>query len=266
LQSIIIGSRGGGHAVRHDGALREVVALLEETILLVDDDDALLEVMSIVLASEGYRVITAADGAEALREVGREGLDLVVLDVMLPRISGFEVLKKIREKSEVPVVMLTAKSQSVDKVVGLELGADDYITKPFDTKELLARIRAILRRLGKQEGRDRDGVLRLGPLELDPEGYTVAKDGEPLELTPTEFKILTLLMRRPGRAFTRTQISEAVSTGSHYLASRYIDVHISRLRAKVEHDPREPRIIQTVPSVGYRAARPSAAASSPRNL
>jgi DNA-binding response OmpR family regulator len=133
--------------VRHDGALREVVALLEETILLVDDDDALLEVMSIVLASEGYRVITAADGAEALREVGREGLDLVVLDVMLPRISGFEVLKKIREKSEVPVVMLTAKSQSVDKVVGLELGADDYITKPFDTKELLARIRAILRRL-----------------------------------------------------------------------------------------------------------------------
>ncbi|HKZ26305.1 MAG TPA: response regulator transcription factor [Rubrobacteraceae bacterium] len=238
---------------------------MEETILLVDDDAALLEVMSIVLASEGYRVVTAADGAEALREVGREGLDLVVLDVMLPRISGFEVLKKIREKSDVPVVMLTAKSQSVDKVVGLELGADDYITKPFDTKELLARIRAILRRFGKQEGRDRDGTLRLGLLELDPDGYTVTKDGEPLELTPTEFKILALLMRRPGRAFTRTQISEAVSTGSHYLASRYIDVHISRLRAKVEHDPRDPRIIQTVPSVGYRAARPPTNASSPRS-
>ena len=186
---------------------------MEETILLVDDDAALLEVMSIVLASEGYRVVTAADGAEALREVGREGLNLVVLDVMLPRISGFEVLKKIREKSDVPVVMLTAKSQSVDKVVGLELGADDYITKPFDTKELLARIRAIQRRFSKQEGRDRDGALRLGPLELDPDGYTVTKDGEPLELTPTEFKILALLMRRPGRAFTRTQISEAVSTG-----------------------------------------------------
>jgi DNA-binding response OmpR family regulator len=231
---------------------------LEETILLVDDDAALLEVMTIVLSSEGYRVITAADGAEALREIGRDGLDLVVLDVMLPRISGFEVLKKIREKSDVPVVMLTAKSQSVDKVVGLELGADDYITKPFDTKELLARIRAILRRFGRQEGRSEDGTLRLGPLELDPNGYTVTKDGEPLELTPTEFKILALLMRRPGRAFTRTQISEAVSTGSHYLASRYIDVHISRLRAKVERDPKEPRIIQTVPSVGYRAARPSA--------
>ena len=257
--------QGGGYAVRYGGALREVAALLEETILLVDDDAALLEVMSIVLASEGYRVLTAADGAEALREVGREGLDLVVLDVMLPRISGFEVLKKIREKSDVPVVMLTAKSQSVDKVVGLELGADDYITKPFDTKELLARIRAILRRFGKQEGRDRDGTLRLGPLELDPDGYTVTKDGEHLELTPTEFKILALLMRRPGRAFTRTQISEAVSTGSHYLASRYIDVHISRLRAKVEHDPRDPRIIQTVPSVGYRAARPPANASSPRS-
>jgi DNA-binding response OmpR family regulator len=228
---------------------------LEETVLLVDDDAALLEVMSIVLSSEGYRVVTAADGMEALREVGREGLDLVVLDVMLPKISGFEVLKKIREKSDVPVVMLTAKSQSVDKVVGLELGADDYITKPFDTKELLARIRAILRRFGRQEGRKQDGTLRLGPLELDPNGYTVSKNGEPLELTPTEFKILALLLKRPGRAFTRAQISEAVSTGSHYLASRYIDVHISRLRAKVEHDPREPRIIQTVPSVGYRAAR-----------
>jgi DNA-binding response OmpR family regulator len=235
---------------------------LEETVLLVDDDAALLEVMSIVLLSEGYRVVTAVDGAEALRELEREMLDLVVLDVMLPRISGFEVLKKIREKSDIPVVMLTAKGQSVDKVVGLELGADDYITKPFDTKELLARIRAILRRLGRQEGRNQDAVLRLGPLELDPDGYTVTKDGEPLELTPTEFKILALLLRRPGRAYTRAQISEAVSTGSHYLASRYIDVHISRLRAKIEHDPREPRIIQTVPSVGYRAARPPANASS----
>jgi DNA-binding response OmpR family regulator len=235
---------------------------LEETILLVDDDAALLEVMTIVLSSEGYRVVAATDGAEALREVERNRLDLVVLDVMLPRISGFEVLKKIREKSDVPVVMLTAKGQSVDKVVGLELGADDYITKPFDTKELLARIRAILRRFGRQEGKSQEGILRLGPLELDPNGYTVTKDGEPLELTPTEFKILALLMRRPGRAFTRTQISEAVSTGSHYLASRYIDVHISRLRAKVEHEPKEPRIIQTVPSVGYRAARLPSNASS----
>ena len=234
---------------------------MEETVLLVDDDAALLEVMSIVLSSEGYRVVTAADGAEALREIGRDGLDLVVLDVMLPRISGFEVLKKIREKSDVPVVMLTAKSQSVDKVVGLELGADDYITKPFDTKELLARIRAILRRFARQEGRGQDGVLKLGSLELDPNGYTVTKDGEPLELTPTEFKILALLMRRPGRAFTRTQISEAVSTSSHYLASRYIDVHISRLRHKIEQDPKAPRVIQTVPSVGYRAARPPAKAA-----
>lgn len=239
----------------------EVASILEETILLVDDDAALLEVMSIVLSSEGYKVITAADGAEALREVEREALDLVILDVMLPRISGFEVLKKIREKSDVPVVMLTAKGQSVDKVVGLELGADDYITKPFDTKELLARIRAILRRFGRQEGRSLDGALRIGSLELDPDGYTVTRDGEPLELTPTEFKILALLMRRPGRAFSRTQISEAVSTGSHYLASRYIDVHISRLRGKVEYDPREPRIIQTVPSIGYRVARPSVAAT-----
>ena len=226
---------------------------MDETILLVDDDAALLEVTSIVLASEGYRVVTAEDGPEALRILGREGLDLVVLDIMLPRMSGFEVLKKMREHSDVPVVLLTAKSQSVDKVVGLELGADDYITKPFDTKELLARIKAILRRFGRD---GREGLLRLGPLELDPNGYTVSRSGETLDLTPTEFKILALLMRRPGQAFTRAQISEAVSTGSHYLASRYIDVHISRLRAKVERDPSRPEIVQTVPSVGYRAAKP----------
>jgi DNA-binding response OmpR family regulator len=230
--------------------------VLDETILLVDDDAALLEVTSIVLASEGYRVLTAEDGVEALRILGREELDLVVLDIMLPRMSGFEVLKKMREHSDVPVVLLTAKSQSVDKVVGLELGADDYITKPFDTKELLARIKAILRRFWR-DGGGREGLLRLGTLELDPNGYTVSRSGETLDLTPTEFKILALLMRRPGQAFTRAQISEAVSTGAHYLASRYIDVHISRLRAKIEHDPSSPEIIQTVPSVGYRAARPT---------
>lgn len=137
---------------------------MEETILLVDDDAALLEVTSIVLASEGYKVLTAEDGAGTLKIVGTERLDLVVLDVMLPKASGFEVLKKIREQTDVPVVMLTAKSQSVDKVVGLELGADDYITKPFDTKELLARIRAILRRFRQKDGQGR--TMKLGPLEL----------------------------------------------------------------------------------------------------
>lgn len=228
---------------------------MREKILLVDDDAALLEVTSILLVSEGYEVLAAEDGIEALEMLGREEPDLVVLDIMMPRLSGFEVLKKIRERSDVPVILLTAKSQSVDKVVGLELGADDYITKPFDTKELLARIKAILRRLGRREGRRRDGVLRLGPLELDTNDYTVTRDGEPIDLTPTEFKILALLLRRPGQAFTRAQISEAVSTGSQYLASRYIDVHISRLRSKVERDPSRPEIIQTVPSVGYRAAR-----------
>jgi DNA-binding response OmpR family regulator len=247
--------RRGLHEVQ--GEIREkVFGRLEETILLVDDDAALLEVTTIVLSSEGYRVLTAEDGYEALREVGRERLDLVVLDVMMPNLSGFEVLKRIREQSDVPVVLLTAKSQSVDKVVGLELGADDYITKPFDTKELLARIKAILRRFGRQDGEGRGGIIKLGGLELDPNGYTVSREGKPLDLTPTEFKILALLMRRPGQAFTRAQISESVSTSSHYLASRYIDVHISRLRGKVERDPSKPEVIQTVPSVGYRAARP----------
>lgn len=228
---------------------------MEETILLVDDDAALLEVTSIVLMSEGYDVVTAEDGVAALRVLDQGNYDLVVLDVMMPKLSGFEVLKEIREKSDVPVVLLTAKSQSVDKVVGLELGADDYITKPFDTKEFLARIKAILRRLGKNDGESRAGVVRLGGLELDQNGYTVSRDGEMLDLTPTEFRILALLMKRPGQAFTRAQISDAVSTSSHYLASRYIDVHISRLRGKIERDPSKPEVVQTVPSVGYRAAR-----------
>ncbi|MDN5696648.1 MAG: response regulator transcription factor [Rubrobacter sp.] len=233
---------------------------MEENILVVDDDAALLEVMSIMLLSEGYRVLTAEDGAEALRISEEEPLDLVVLDIMLPKMSGFDVLKRLRESTDVPVVMLTAKSQSVDKVVGLELGADDYITKPFDTKELLARIKAILRRFGRKEGASAasSSAMRLGPIELDQEAYTVSRNGESLELTPTEFKILAMLMRRPGQAFSRNQISEAVSTGSHYLASRYIDVHISRLRGKIEEDHRDPQLIQTVPSVGYRASKTAA--------
>ena len=233
---------------------------MEENILVVDDDAALLEVMSIMLLSEGYRVLTAEDGAEALRISEEETLDLVVLDIMLPKMSGFDVLKRLREHTDVPVVMLTAKSQSVDKVVGLELGADDYITKPFDTKELLARIKAILRRFGrkKSDGASRASTMRLGPIELDQEAYTVTRNGGPLELTPTEFKILAMLMRRPGQAFSRSQISEAVSTGAHYLASRYIDVHISRLRGKIEKDHRDPQLIQTVPSVGYRANKSAA--------
>lgn len=234
---------------------------MEENILVVDDDAALLEVMSIMLLSEGYRVLTAEDGAEALKISEDEELDLVVLDIMLPKMSGFDVLKRLREHTDVPVVMLTAKSQSVDKVVGLELGADDYITKPFDTKELLARIKAILRRFGRSESSgaaSSSSTMRLGPIELDQEAYTVSRNGETLELTPTEFKILAMLMRRPGQAFSRSQISESVSTGTHYLASRYIDVHISRLRGKIEEDHRDPQLIQTVPSVGYRASKSAA--------
>lgn len=228
---------------------------MEETILLVDDDAALLEVVTIMLSQEGYRVVTATDGTEALEAVDRETPDLVILDIMMPQMSGFEVCRKIRADSEIPIVMLTAKSQSVDKVVGLELGADDYITKPFDTKELLARIKAILRRLDRQVDGGGNGALTLGPLTVDPASYSAAKNGRPLDLTPTEFKILALLIRRPGQVFSREQISESVSGHAQYLASRSIDVHILRLRGKVEDDSSHPRYIQTVPGVGYRAVR-----------
>ena len=229
--------------------------LLEETVLLVDDDAALLEVMSIVLSSEGYRVVTAMDGQEALKEVGREKLDLVILDIMLPKMSGFEVLKKIREKSDVPVVMLTAKSQSVDKVVGLELGADDYITKPFSLREFRSRVRAALRRAAM--GRSGDAVaddepLEVGDLRIDFAKRSVRARGEEVQLTFVEFEILGALARNPGRVFTRELLLTRIWGDSSYRDLRTIDVHIRHLREKVERDPKHPEYLLTVRGVGYR--------------
>lgn len=223
-----------------------------ELILLVDDDERLREIVGMALESEGYRVRTAASAEEASDLLGKEEPDLLILDVMLPGRDGFELCRQIRTRSGVPILMLTAKTDTVDVVVGLESGADDYVTKPFVTKELVARIRALLRR-----GRSPDGETRkltAGPLEILPDAATVTRDGEPVHLTKTEFRLLSTMAERPNQVFTREMLLERVWEYDYFGDSRLVDVHVRRLRSKIEEDPRNPVIVQTVRGIGYKVA------------
>jgi DNA-binding response OmpR family regulator len=220
------------------------------TILLVDDDARLREIVGMALEGEGYGVRTAASAEEAVAILDRDDPDLLILDVMLPGRDGFELCREIRTKSPVPILMLTAKTDTVDIVVGLESGADDYVTKPFVTKELVARIRALLRRVRATEQVPRK--LSVGDLEIAPDAATVAKRGEPVHLTKTEFKLLLALASRPNQVFTREVLLQQVWDYDYFGDSRLVDVHIRRLRAKIEDDPRDPRIVQTVRGLGYK--------------
>jgi two-component system response regulator MtrA len=225
---------------------------VDAIILLVEDDPSIREITRLGLESAGFVVVTAADGEQALERFRRSPPDLVVLDVMLPRRDGLEVCRAIRAESAVPVVMLTARSDMVDVVVGLESGADDYVTKPFQMPELIARVRAALRRARQDHAAE---SVKLGDVIIDVTAHTVSRDGHELGLTPTEFRLLLELARRPGQVFTREILLERV-WGYDYLGdSRLVDVAIQRLRAKVEADPTEPLLIETVRGVGYRAAR-----------
>jgi two-component system alkaline phosphatase synthesis response regulator PhoP len=220
------------------------------TILLVEDEIELARVIARELANAGYRVIHVADGAAALRSLAQEPPDLVVLDWMLPQVDGLEVLRRLRGSSSVPVLMLTARSQEVDRVIGLELGADDYLTKPFGMRELLARIRAVLRRVEKSTSIGE--VLRAADVTLDRGTRLVGIGGQPVDLTPTEFDLLAELMSAPGRVFSRAALLEAIQGVAIDSMERSINVHISNLRAKLEPDPDQPRYIETVFGVGYR--------------
>ncbi len=225
---------------------------MDATILLVEDDPSIREVTKRGLEEAGFSVQTAVDGEEALDRFAKQRPDAVVLDVMLPRKDGLEVCKQIRAGSATPVVMLTARSDTIDVVVGLESGADDYVTKPFAMPELVARVRAALRRAQHLEPAE---TVTLGDVTIDVLGHAATRDGEELALTPTEFRLLLELARRPGQAFTREMLLERV-WGYGYLGdSRLVDVAVQRLRAKVEADPSHPALIQTVRGVGYRAAR-----------
>ena len=228
---------------------------MDARILLVEDDASIREITALGLRGAGFEVDTAADGADGLDRWRRDRPDLVLLDVMLPRLDGLEVLRAIRRESTTPVVMLTARADTIDVVVGLESGADDYVRKPFELPELVARVRAALRRRGADADDAADGLVRLGPLRIDPAGRTVTSDGTTIELTRTEFDLLVELARHAGQVVARDQLLDRV-WGYDYLGdSRLVDVAIGRLRAKVEVEPADPHLILTVRGVGYKAPR-----------
>jgi DNA-binding response OmpR family regulator len=226
----------------------------EATIMLVDDEESIQKLLTYPLQREGYRVVQARDGEEALKRFSEQPVDLVVLDVMLPRLDGLEVCRRLRTGSAVPIIMLTARDDEVDKVLGLELGADDYITKPFSIREFRSRIRAVLRRatLVAERREQSDGAIMADGLAIDPAKRTVTAAGEPVQLTYVEFEVLHTLALHPGRVYTRQALLEAVWGDSAYREPRTIDVHIRHLREKIEPDPREPAYIFTVRGVGYR--------------
>ena len=220
-------------------------------VLVVEDEESFSDALSFMLRREGYEVGVAADGASALDEFDRHGADLVLLDLMLPGISGTEVCRTLRQRSTVPIIMVTAKDGEVDKVVGLELGADDYVTKPFSSRELVARIRAVLRRRGEPEEM-LPSVLEAGPVRIDVDRHVVAVRGETIAMPLKEFDLLELLVRNAGRVLTRGQIIDRVG-GSDYVGdTKTLDVHVKRLRAKIELDPRNPTLILTVRGLGYK--------------
>ena len=234
---------------------------MARTILVVDDEPTLRETLAEALESEGHRVVTAADGREALSRFRADKPDLVLLDLMLPELSGIEVCRIIRAESGVPIVMLTAKDSELDKVVGLELGADDYVTKPFSLRELSARIRALFRRSEQvaAPAAALPPVVDLGRVQVDLAGHRLLRDGEALAIKPKAFELLAFLLRHPGQAFTRDQLLEHVWGYDYAGETRTVDVHVHWLRSTLEDDAAAPRFIHTVRGVGYVFRRPSEA-------
>jgi DNA-binding response OmpR family regulator len=223
------------------------------TILLVDDEDSIQTLLTYPLERDGHRVVQARNGEEALRKFAEEEIDLVVLDIMLPRVDGLEVCRKLRAESTVPIIMLTARDDELDKVLGLELGADDYITKPFSIREFRSRVRALLRRAATphQVGK-RDDVIERGDVRIDIPRRTVEVRGEPVPLTYVEFELLATLAGQAGVVFSRRQLLERIRGSADYREPRTIDVHVRHLREKLERDSRDPELILTVRGAGYR--------------
>jgi len=223
------------------------------TILLVDDEDSIQTLLTYPLERDGYRVVQARDGEEALAKFEEEDVQLVVLDVMLPRLDGLEVCKRLRARSSVPIIMLTARGEELDKVLGLELGADDYITKPFSIREFRSRVRALLRRVAATPpDSEREEILDRGELRIDVPRRTVEVRGETVQLTFIEFEMLVLLASSPGVVFSRRELLERLRGSADYREPRTIDVHVRHLREKIERDPGNPELVLTVRGAGYR--------------
>jgi two-component system response regulator RegX3 len=220
-------------------------------VLVVEDEDSFSDALSYMLRKEGFEVAVAVNGPDALENFERNGADLVLLDLMLPGLPGTEVCRELRSRSNVPVIMLTAKDSEVDKVVGLELGADDYVTKPFSSRELVARIRAVLRRRGEAEELT-PAVLEAGPVRMDVERHIVSVDGRSVQLPLKEFELLEVLLRNAGRVLTRMQLIDRVWGADYVGDTKTLDVHVKRLRAKIEPSPSDPRYIVTVRGLGYK--------------
>lgn len=217
---------------------------MPKTILVVDDEQRLVSLLDAYLRQQGFRVVTASDGRRALEMAERESPDLIVLDIMMPEMDGLEFLRVHRRRANTPVILLTARVEDDEKIIGLEMGADDYMTKPFRPRELLARIRAVLRRAGRAA--PDAAVLHVGDLVLDREGHRLTVSGRPVDLTPSEFELLAALMSAPGRVFTRLELLDHIQVVRYEGYQRTIDVHVKNLRAKIEPDPRQPRYIETV--------------------
>jgi len=234
---------------------------MARTILVVEDEPTLRETLAEALEADGFRVIAAADGREALAKFRRDAPDLVVLDLMLPDLAGIEVCRIIRAESGIPIVMLTAKDSELDKVVGLEVGADDYVTKPFSLRELTARIGALFRRSDRAASVAQPaGLIELGSVKADVAGHRLLRDGEPLPVKPKVFELLMFLVRHPGQVFTRDQLLEQVWGYDYAGETRTVDVHVHWLRNLIEQEPNNPAFIHTVRGVGYVFRRPASAA------
>jgi two-component system alkaline phosphatase synthesis response regulator PhoP len=229
---------------------------MAETILVVDDEPEIVKLVRAYLEEAGYRVVSAKDGRQALLVTRHEKPDLIILDLTMPAMDGLEFTRRVRQERNTPIIMLTARVEETDRIIGLEMGADDYVTKPFSPRELVARVRAVLRRV--QAEPEPSVVLRAGDLVLDEDEHNVTLGGEPVDLTPTEFELLSILMANPGRAFSRMELLERLQGEAYAPYERTIDAHIKNLRAKIEPDAGDPRYILTVFGVGYRFAKDDA--------
>ena len=226
---------------------------MAKTILVVDDEQRLVSVVKAYLEQDGFRVVTASNGREAIHVARHEKPDLIILDIMMPEMDGYDFLRVHRKERETPIIMLTAKVADDEKVIGLELGAYDYVTKPFKPRELIARVRAVLRRAGKTEPTPE--ILRVGEITLDRDSHNVTVRDHFIDLTPSEFDLFATLMSSPGRAFSRLDLLDRLQGTAYEGYERTIDVHVKNLRAKIEDDPHAPRYVETVYGVGYRFSR-----------